>query len=261
MRRLLQDMNVTSFKVRLVALLERINRGQLATFKIQRPYVWKPEHVIQFVADIVAGKSIGSMRVWEPGSISELVEQRWHRLGPVELPAATILDGLLVDGTQRLATLAWMLFDPATTTMPTDLSAAERLTWGSGRTLVADLATCCFTFVPSAESRIGLKLPARALLDRSVSDATISERERYDAQWRPWPAGGLNWWSRAVAAFQAARVDEIVVRCPPSYFGDRMRIFEAIGAGGLTLSRQSPEEAARLLEEIRVARSHFKRMP
>jgi len=196
----------------LLELVRRVHVGQLAPAAFQRPYVWTREDVLALCTSIIEGFPIGGFLSWMPNRHADISQVGRKRLGPILLNEQARAPALLLDGQNRLASLAWMLRDPAEP-LPDELSDTERDTWGRGEELVADLAAKELRFVPHDKAAEGLTLPAAALFDSRIASSCI--RKRWDAEWSQFSEeerdAGLvchDNWSRA---FQDARVVETVL--------------------------------------------------
>lgn len=196
----------------LLELVRRVHTGQLAPAAFQRPYVWDREAVLALCTSILEGYPIGGFLSWRPGRHADMALLGRKRLGPTLLNPAEYGSALLLDGQNRLATLAWMLRD-AGDPLPTDLSDAEQAAWGCGEELIADLAAQELRFVPHADADKGLKLPAAALFDSRIANGCI--RKRWNEQWREYSDderdAGLKWQDNCSRAFRDARVVETVL--------------------------------------------------
>lgn len=196
----------------LLELVRRVHMGQLAPAAFQRPYVWNRDDVLALCTSIIEGYPIGGFLSWMPGRHADISQLGRKRLGPIMLDATAYAPALLLDGQNRLASLAWMLRDTSEP-LPDNLSESERETWACGEELIADLGTQELRFVPHAEADKGLTLPAAALFDSRIANGYI--RKRWNDQWRDYSDeerdAGLKWqdnWSRA---FRDARVVETVL--------------------------------------------------
>lgn len=92
-------------------LLDAVTTGEYRIPKFQRPYVWRPDDMLQLFDSIVRGYPIGSLLVWqtERSDISSL-----DSIGPIAVPeTGPVLRSYVVDGHQRLATLLGVLRLPA----------------------------------------------------------------------------------------------------------------------------------------------------
>jgi hypothetical protein len=85
----------------------------------------------------------------------------------------------ILDGQNRLATLAWGAFpeDPEAV----NTSGIEKATWGDGTRLVLDLATSEFRFGPKAAASDGFSVPVWALLNQEHAMKLL--RTLWDNEW------------------------------------------------------------------------------
>lgn len=114
--------------------------GDIAPASFQRPYVWSEADVEAMWDSILMGLPIGSFLLWRPKG-----EVRTSRmLGPIRLRPSRSA-ALVLDGQNRLATLAWSSVDPTDPSIPVEASGREL--WTSGRRLVADARARTVRFV------------------------------------------------------------------------------------------------------------------
>jgi hypothetical protein len=91
----------------LTYLLGDIRKGETVPARFQRPYVWKKPDVEAFWTSIIKGYPLGSFLLWKP---KEPCKGR-DSLGPIKI-AACDKPSLILDGQNRLVTLAWSISDP-----------------------------------------------------------------------------------------------------------------------------------------------------
>lgn len=127
-------------------ILALASTGVMAPAPMQRDYVWEKEDVEAFCKSLMKGYPIGSLLAWDLGADHE-IEARTSRCGPVPLNRKPQM--LLLDGQNRVGTLAWML-NPSLEV--SDPSAAESRTWLSGQKLVLDAEHESILFLPAAEA-------------------------------------------------------------------------------------------------------------
>lgn len=87
--------------VKIQALVDRINRGEIKLPEIQRAYVWKPAQVAHLLDSLYRRYPSGSMLLWRPDE--EVYEREAAIEGPGQPPMA--LPQYLLDGQQRLTSL------------------------------------------------------------------------------------------------------------------------------------------------------------
>jgi hypothetical protein len=191
----------------LSAMLVDVISGRLIPAAFQRPYVWTKADVLALIESIVKGYPIGGFLQWTPYDKADLSTVGKRRLGPVAVASGSRHVSLLLDGQNRLATLAWMGWDP-NTPAPAGLTDYEREMWAGDEVLVCEMAERIIKFVPRAEADVGLRMPARALLDSRVL-ARIA-REKWDTVWNDLSEkvcdDGLDWLGRCQDAFNNARI-------------------------------------------------------
>ncbi|MBI9074559.1 MAG: DUF262 domain-containing protein [Desulfatibacillum sp.] len=90
-------------------MLEEIRRGKLRVPKFQRPFVWRPEKMLELFVSIYKGYPIGSPLIWESADPVRSLDV----VGPIAVPQAGVKPvSYILDGHQRLATLFGVLFLP-----------------------------------------------------------------------------------------------------------------------------------------------------
>lgn len=139
--------------------------GLLVPAAFQRPYVWTRDDVEALWTSLSRGWPIGSLLLWQPPRDLPLDRAGRRRLGPIEAA-----DGkwatMLLDGQNRMATIAWSLLGPDDLRPDAStLSPIERETWESSQTLVCDWESRSVRFVPAAEAEDGYRFPVSCLVD------------------------------------------------------------------------------------------------
>lgn len=199
-------MRIQQHSVFLKELVRQAVRGELAPAAFQRPYVWTRADVLSLLESILRGYPTGSFLVWTPMGKADLAKVGRPRLGPITLETGDAPASLLLDGQNRLASMAWLVHDPASA-LPQDLTEHERSVWASGPVLVANLLTESFEFVDAGQADEGMRLPMRALVDSRQANPLI--RERWDGIWKPLGEEainkGLTWFDKAQNTFSDAR--------------------------------------------------------
>ena len=196
----------------LMSMVQRVKAGSLAPAAFQRPYVWSRADVMALCTSILEAYPIGGFLSWAPGPAADVSALARHRLGPIVLETSARAPALLLDGQNRLATLAWLLHD-FTTGMPTDLSDKEQETWATGEELIVDMETKELRFVKHANAAEGFSLPAAAMFDSRVANTLI--RARWERNWKDFSEdqkdAGLKWLDHCADCFREARIVETVL--------------------------------------------------
>jgi hypothetical protein len=160
-------MRITQTTCFLLSLLTDAMQGRMLPAAMQRPYVWLKDDVEALCDSILSGFPVGSFLLWEPGPKADLSKVAKGRLGPVlaqdDSGKAYTPTQLLLDGQNRLATLAWLM-NADFNNLTFEVGVAETATWLSGQRLVLDYESRSIKFVPVAEADVGLRLPAWSLL-------------------------------------------------------------------------------------------------
>lgn len=198
-------MRITQHTTFLSSLLDSVRKGAMRPAAFQRPYVWGRAEVMALVESILARYPIGSFLTWTPGDAADLSGLGRTRLGPLDCAATG--HSLLLDGQNRLATLAWLAQDWSSPA-PACLSEQEARTWDSGERFVADLAARKLEFRPIGQADQGVTLPGYCLFDWSLFNREM--RLRWGSQWKGTPDTvldeGLRWFDECVNAFAEARI-------------------------------------------------------
>lgn len=191
----------------LKEVLRMATHGALLPASFQRPYVWGKADALALFESIQRGYPVGSFLTWSPYGAANLALVSRPRLGPVVGVAEKSAVSLLLDGQNRLATLAWLAFD-FDQPLPSDLTEQEKATWADGSRLVVDLVTEELLFVPEAEAFTGMRMPAYTLTDSRLANQFI--RKVWSTTWADYTdeqkEKGLRWQEDCANAFRNARV-------------------------------------------------------
>jgi len=202
-------MDIRQDQTFLLELIDSIRRGHLFAAAFQRPYVWRRGDVEALWESLLEGWPLGAVMLWHPHGACDLSRLARGRIGPI--PAADGSthhrgNGVILDGQNRLATLAWSMLDVARGwPMPADLSPAEAETWANGHRLVADFAQRRVLFVPAAEAELGCRVPAGIL----CCDATLFNpymRRHFDRIDQGGGDAALHWFDDCVRRVRSARL-------------------------------------------------------
>ncbi len=188
-------------------LVRQVGTGSILPAAFQRPYVWSESDVMALFESILRGYPLGGFLLWSPYGKADIRQVARARLGPIVADLKDTSTSLLLDGQNRLATMAWMGHD-FEQPVPSGLSDAEAAIWGGSRRLVLDLEHRRFQFVAREQARQGLTLPAYALVDSLRANPLI--RECWDGPWSVYPEAqrddALRWFDTCTRAFSDARV-------------------------------------------------------
>jgi hypothetical protein len=200
-------MKIQQNSVFLNNLLQDLVSARLLPAVFQRPYVWTRADVMALMESIIRGYPIGGFLLWSPYGRADISQAGRTRLGPIPMQGSNSTCSLLLDGQNRLASLAWAARDDSLP-LPADLTDAEAAVWGDGTSLVANLLEKKLEFVAVEEANTGFRLPARALFSSLVASPLM--RKRWDKEWAGFDEtvldDGLRWFETASAAFREARV-------------------------------------------------------
>jgi hypothetical protein len=175
-------MRITQSNVFLKDMVRHAAIGDIVPAAFQRPYVWTRADVLALLESILRGYPIGSFLMWTPYGHADLSSAARQRLGPIPLRKDGKPASLLLDGQNRLASLAWVL-RTGDEPLPEDLTEHERAVWCTGEELVVDLESKSFLFAPATEAEKGFRLPVRTLVDRTYASPLL--RERWTRLWAP----------------------------------------------------------------------------
>lgn len=92
----------------MMDLLHDITAGRAAPAAFQRPFVWTREDVEAMWTSIIRGYPLGAFLLWRPLDGGAHGRQT---LGPIPL-ATDRRSALILDGQNRLVTIAWSMTDP-----------------------------------------------------------------------------------------------------------------------------------------------------
>lgn len=200
-------MNIVQHSTFLQSLVRQVRDGKLLPASFQRPYVWSRDDVLALIESILLGYPIGGFLVWSPWGKADLTKVGRGRLGPIYATSEVQHASLLLDGQNRLATMAWILRD-FVAPPPEDLTANEQAVWFNGDRLVADFSLKRILFVPEAEADVGLRMPVAACLDNRLTNLEV--RRRWDNEWSQFSEdernAGIGWFDEVAASFREARV-------------------------------------------------------
>jgi hypothetical protein len=183
-------------------IVERVRDGRLAPAAFQRPYVWTRHDVEEMWASIVSRDPLGGILLWTPGDEDVVRRMARSRLGPVDLvpgPRST----LVLDGQNRLVTLAWSMVDPE----EVDDAAPGAGTWRADDMVLAAVPSSesrgpAVRFVPRDQVR-GLTTPTWKLFDNHVFNRHV--RENWDGQGVDGEIA-IDWLTRVQDSVREARV-------------------------------------------------------
>lgn len=235
-------MNISQHSVFLQSLVRQVRDGKLLPASFQRPYVWNRNDVLALIESILLGYPIGGFLLWSPWGKADMTKVSRGRLGPVSASADTLHASLLLDGQNRLATMAWILRD-ISAPPPEDLTPNERAVWCNGDRLVADFSLKRILFVPEAEADVGLRMPVAAALDNRV--ANLEVRRRWEKEWLPFTEdernAGVAWFDDVAASFREARV--VVTDMQDATAAEAKHAFLHICKVGVPMSEKDFENA------------------
>lgn len=191
----------------LSSLLQDVRRGSLLPAAFQRPYAWSQGNVLALCESILEGYPIGGFLAWSPHSTVDMTQLGRTRLGPILPTENGPSPTLLLDGQNRLASLAWMMQAPGSPPLA-GLQGVELDTWGGDERVGLDLGRQCLRFMAPEEISTGFTLPSWVLFRNVETNKEV--RARWEGAWSGVSTAdresGVNWMDRCVDAFSDARV-------------------------------------------------------
>jgi len=155
-------------------MLEDVRGGHMVPAAFQRPYVWGRGDVEEMWTSIASNDPLGGLLLWEPEDRETAGLMSRSHLGPI--PVATGADSrLILDGQNRLVSLAWSTIDPSTA--PSGLPGCEVWQTSEDLILVADHAAsggATIRFVPRREAT-GMTMPIWKLFDNRAFNSHVVE--------------------------------------------------------------------------------------
>jgi hypothetical protein len=112
------DIRLEPTVVHMDDLLDEIGSGRLRVPAFQRPFVWRPDQMIDLFESIESGYPIGSLLLWQTHEDFPTLD----KIGDIALPPRPTGDPVsyVLDGHQRLSTLFGTLRRPGPTAHPYD---------------------------------------------------------------------------------------------------------------------------------------------
>ncbi len=227
----------------LLSHLRDATRGAMLPAAFQRSYAWDRGDVEALWTSVLEGFPIGSLLQWRPDQGLPLERMGRQRLGPVEASGER-WSTLLLDGQNRMASLAWSMLAPDGPRPDTTLlSPVERQTWDPSHMLVCDWRTRSVHFVPVEDADDGYRFPAYCLDDNKSFNRTMRamwNAGQTDDEFYVWADGVGN-------RLREARVTSVVLdNATPA---EAMRAFQHIAKVGKPVSTSDLESAMAWFEQ------------
>jgi hypothetical protein len=128
-------------------LLKHVRRGKLRVPRFQRGLKWKPDDAARLVESIYEGYPIGTLLLWSRPADEEVIE-----LGALKISAPARSDAWwIIDGQQRISSLARILLGPGHPTEPF--------------ALFFDTGTSSFRRIPAGREPPAAWIPLTVILD------------------------------------------------------------------------------------------------
>lgn len=155
----------------LSSIINELQLGFMAPAPMQRDYVWEKEDIEALCHSLVRGYPIGTFLLWQVSDDADMA-MKLPRCGPIEVTRRP--NSLIMDGHNRLASLAWMMQPMFNVEDP---SAAESRSWMSGDRLVYDGPSERVRFLPPSTLEGRLWVGSECFFDRNPRQL----RMRYNA--------------------------------------------------------------------------------
>lgn len=181
-------MKITQNARFLSDLVREAKQGVILPAAFQRPYAWGKKEVLDLCESIASGYPLGAFFLWSIPQKDALAKTK-SRLGPIamrntddQFPSQI---GVLLDGQNRLATMAWLLLDQSESnqeSISAALTGQERLVWGTESSVIAyDLIEKRFEFTSKAGLLVGFKVPSWILMDATRINKYL--RDKFRGEW------------------------------------------------------------------------------
>lgn len=165
-----------------------------------------------------------------------------RRLGPIEPPVDSRPEAVILDGQNRLATVAWLMHQDLEN-LSSGITDHERHVWGTDNVPVVNIENHQVSFVSREAAGTGFVMPARVLFGGAPANELI--RERWNTQWASEDETKLNaavrWLDKAQTAVSDARV--VVTSLQGASVQDAKDAFLHICKVGVPMSLQDLEAA------------------
>lgn len=172
----------------LLDMARQLPTATMAPAAFQRPYAWGKKEVLDLCESIQAGYPLGAFFFWRMNALQARGRIRPY-FGPSTIDLEKIPDhaeiDVLLDGQNRLATIAWMMRKPSVESKTEErafLSGQEKLVWGTDSSLLAyDTQAGSFRFVRDEELDQGLLLPSWLFFDSTERNRFL--RGKFNGAW------------------------------------------------------------------------------
>lgn len=162
----------------MLDIVKDVQAGRAAPAAFQRPFVWTALDVEALWTSILRGYPLGAFLLWRPKG--GIVQSR-PTLGPIALNPDDRAS-LILDGQNRLVTIAWSMTDP-NTDLPEGLPGSE--IFRAGRTLVLDPYERRVRFVALDEVH-GMMMPVHNLFSGASAFFRAAWRSKEDDAHMDW---------------------------------------------------------------------------
>ncbi|CAB5514561.1 hypothetical protein LMG26857_03620 [Achromobacter anxifer] len=193
----------------LTGMLRDVQAGLIVPAAFQRSYVWGKADVQAMAQSLIRGYPLGGAMLWQPVG-QPTAGPAIRRLGPIFATAAGDNLTYLLDGQNRLATLAWLAWEGGA--KPDGVTGQECETWFNGEDqrrcfLAVDLMTKDVFWQPVAQAVPGINLPFSALLSDRANSLIL---ERWSTSWAGYTDAekdaALAWFDEAANHVRNARM-------------------------------------------------------
>lgn len=162
-------------------LLNEVKEGYFANAPFNRKYVWEREDVLAFFDSLRRRYPIGTFIIWTPPKDErEALNEGAVRVGPI-LPTPSLSPSFILDGHNRLATLAWAGMSPEemeAIQKEVDCDTQELETWcADGLLLVLNAETMKIDFMTPGHAELDNHIAAHYFIGSDYRRHVISRAE------------------------------------------------------------------------------------
>jgi len=203
-------------------LLQELADGRIRIPGFQRPYVWRRDQMIDLLGSVHLQYPMGSLLLWEPSERYRTLD--W--VGPLKIPSEPKAStALILDGQQRLSTLAGVLLPPAgSEANPRDDDPGRWTIWFNAKDEVFEHPGEQTTLEP-------WHFPMRKLMD---TISYLNECQRILAQGKEDGGAWISRLQRLAQIFQGYKIP--VIRIKNTNLDQAVEIFARLNSKGQRVS-------------------------
>lgn len=170
-------MRVEHHTVNCPKIVNEVLAGKIVPAAFQRPYSWSKKNVTDMVRSADSGAPLGNIMTWYATRKMDMSNFMAKRFGPNIVVPKSDTNEILLNGFNRLATMAWLMFADAPKDMLIqrlgslfhNISEKEKSIFLSGERLVFDAENGEFYFVNDAEADKGLRMSFKAAVSKNIN--------------------------------------------------------------------------------------------